>query len=302
MFTDRMLKKILKIILFLVIIVGIVIGFYVHNSAPYAIIKPLRINEKLTPSDLGLESESIEVLGIGAIKLKGYWIKSKLDTKKGIIIFIHGIGSCKEHGLGVAKLLSEQGIETIVFDGRAHGESDGEFTTYGFYEKKDISKIVDWIKAKNENINIGIWGNSLGGAIALQALAYDNRIKFGVIESTFTEMDQVVYDYSKKMMKGIIIKPISDYALRRAGEIANFDPDQVKPILSVKKIQQPVLIAHGDADQNIDVTHGKQLYENLKSEDKEIIIVEDGGHIDLATQGGVSYTKKLMTFINKYFE
>ncbi|WP_299899745.1 alpha/beta fold hydrolase [uncultured Aquimarina sp.] len=297
-----MLKKILKIVLLIVIVVGVIMGFYVHNSAPYAIIKPLRINEKLAPSDLGLESETFEISATDAIKLKGYLIKSNLDTKKGIIIFIHGIGSCKEHGLGVAKLLSKQGIETIVFDGRAHGESDGEFTTYGFHEKKDISKIVDWIQAKNQNIDIGIWGNSLGGAIAIQALAFDNRIKFGVIESTFTEMDQVVYDYSKKMMKGIIIKPISDYALRRAGEIADFDPDQVKPILSVKKIQQPVLIAHGDADQNIDVTYGKQLYESLKSEDKELIIVEDGGHVGLAEQGGAAYTKKLMAFINKYLE
>ncbi|MBW1294853.1 alpha/beta hydrolase [Aquimarina litoralis] len=297
-----MLKKILKIATVFIILVGTVVGIYVHKIAPYAIIKPLRVNENLTPIDLGLESDVIEINGADTTKLKGYWIKSKLDTLKGAVIFVHGIGSCKEHGLGVSKLLSEQGIASIVFDGRAHGESTGEFTTYGFHEKKDISKIVDWIKAKNNNIKIGIWGNSLGGAIALQALEFDPRIEFGVIESTFTEMDQIVYDYSKKMMKGIIIKPISDYALKRAGEIANFDPNQVKPINSVTKIEQPILIAHGDADLNISVTYGKQLFDNLKSTDKELIVVKDGGHLDLAEKGGPEYTAKLMKFIHQRLE
>jgi len=69
---------------------------------------------------------------------------------------IHGIGGCKEHGLNLTKELSQKGIESIVFDGRAHGQSGGAFCTYGFNEKRDISQIIDKIKEQSPDLPIGI--------------------------------------------------------------------------------------------------------------------------------------------------
>ena len=233
------------------------------------------------------------------IELDGYWIKSQQDSSKGIIILVHGIGGCKEHFLGLAKELSSKGIESIIFDGRAHGRSGGEFCTYGFKERNDISKIVDKIKTKNPNLRIGIWGNSLGGAIAIQTLEIEKRIDFGIIESTFTELDKIVYDYKKRILKGIGIKYLSDYALKRASQIADFNSDEVKPIESVKNIEQSILIAHGDADKNISVEYGKKLFENLKSDDKRIEIIKDGGHFNLYEKGGKEYKMIIMNFIER---
>jgi len=213
--------------------------------------------------------------------------------------------------------LQKSRIESIVFDARAHGKSGGQYCTYGFNEKKDVADIVDFIKAKTPDLPIadaidfintekvdlpiGIWGNSLGGAVALQALEYDERIQFGVIESTFTELDQIVIDYKKRML-GFGFRFMSDYALKLAGEIANFKSAEVKPIESVKNIEQPILITHGDADKNISYKYGQQLFDNLKSEDKEFVLVEGGGHADMYIQGGAEYKAKIMGFIERNFE
>ena len=148
---------------------------------------------------------------------------------------------------------------------------------------------------------IGIWGNSLGGAVALQSLEYDERIQFGVIESTFTELDQIVIDYKKRMLGGFGFKFMSDYALKQAAEIANFNPDEVKPIESVKNIEQPILITHGDADENISYKYGQQLFDNLKSKDKEFVLVKGGGHANMYVKGGVEYKSKIMDFIERNF-
>ena len=43
-------------------------------------------------------------------------------------------------------------------------------------------------------------------------------------------------------------------------------------------IEQPIFIAHGDADLNIKFAYGQQLYEQAKSTDKEFYRVKDGGH------------------------
>ena len=162
-----------------------------------------------------------------------------------------------------------------------------------------MSKIVDLIKNTNRDLKIGIWGFSLGGAIAIQSLEIDKRIEFGIIESTFTAMDKIVFDYTRHMMGPIGTRFIADYGLKRAGEIADFDPHEVKPIKAVEHIEQPTLIAHGDADANISVEYGKELFEKLKAADKELIIVEGGGHLDMFEKGGVDYTTKLIGFINR---
>jgi len=282
-------------ILFIVILV--IIG--VNIIAPFAITQPPRIETSVTPEKMDLAFEELNILTIDSVNLNGYWIETEVDTSRGILILIHGIGGCKEHFLGLAKELSKKGIESILFDGRAHGKSGGEFCTYGFKEKMDISQIVDTIKARKPNLLIGIWGNSLGGAIAIQALEVDKRIEFGVIESTFTELNQIVFDYKKRILKGVGIRSLSDYALGRAGEVAGFDPLKIKPIESVKNIEQPVFMAHGDSDENISFKYGQQLFDNLKTENKEFVLVKGGGHFGLFEAGGNDYKNKIMGFIDR---
>ncbi len=271
----------------------------VNNIAPYAITQPPKINGSLTPKKLGLKSEALELRTKDNVELSGYWIKSELEVAKGVIILLHGIGGCKEHFLGLSNELSKKGIETIIFDGRAHGKSGGAFCTYGFKEKKDIAQIVDKIRKQKPNLPIGIWGNSLGGAIAIQALEFDERIKFGIIESTFTDLHQIVFDYKKRILKGIGIRRLSDFALERAGEIADFEPQKIKPIESVKNIEQSIFIAHGDSDKNISFTYGQQLFDNLKTRDKQFVLIEGGGHFDLFKKGGIEYKNKMMDFIQR---
>jgi len=166
--------------------------------APYAILQPPRISEKIGPKDLGLKNSPLIIEVEENLKLQGFFIFQKKDSTRGIIILVHGIGGCKEHFLGLSEKLANQGIASVIFDGRAHGKSDGEYCTYGFFEKKDISKIVDELKIDYPKLPIGIWGNSLGGAISIQALEFDKRIEFGIIESTFSDLSQIKYNLSSR--------------------------------------------------------------------------------------------------------
>lgn len=184
-------------------------------------------------------------------------------------------------------------------DSRAHGQSGGEFCTYGFYESQDISKIVDYIKVKESNLPIGIWGSSMGGAIAILALEKDKRLQFGLIQSTFTDLNQIVFDYKKRILKGFGSRVLTNYALERAGKIANFNPQKVRPIEAVKNIEQPIILAHGDADKNITYQYGQQLFDSLKTMDKEFYLVKNAGHIGLWDAGGKAFETKMMGFIER---
>ena len=157
----------------------------------------------------------------------------------------------------------------------------------------------EWSGQRNPKLPIGIWGNSLGGAIAIQTLEFDGRIDFGIIESTFTELPQIVFDYKKRLLKGFGIRSLSDFALKKAGKIAEFDPEKIQPIESVKKIEQPVFMAHGDADINILPKYGKALYDNLKSKEKVFTLIEGAGHLNIYEKGGITYKNKIMNFIDR---
>ena len=295
------MRKWLKILASVLVLVLILVYVAVYMVVPIAITQPPRVRSNMTPERLNLESDSLEWMSHDSIVLSGYWVKANAESSKGVMILIHGIGGCKEHFLPLSHKLASKGIESVLFDGRAHGKSEGDYVTYGYREKQDISIIVDSILARQPESAIGIWGNSLGGAIAIQALELDHRIDFGIIESTFTELDDIVYDYKHRLTGGLGMRFISDYALKRAGVLAGFDPDDIKPIESVKNINVPMFIGHGDADESISVQYGKGLYDSLKTADKELFIVPGAGHFNLMKIGGQDYEKSVFGFIERNF-
>ena len=275
------------------------LGFVcINNIVPYIILQPRKITSTIKPDDFELSNRSISIRTHDSLLLSGYWIFTELDTPKAVIIMIHGISGHKESFLPICKQFASAGYASLIFDGRAHGSSEGRYCTYGHYEKRDVSAAVDSAKSKYPDIQIGVLGNSLGGAIALQALANDKRIDFGIIESTFTDLEQIVSDYQKRKMFGVRLRPISDYALFRAGKTGKFDPQKVRPIVFATNIKQPVLIAHGSADKNISVEYGKVLYQHLASENKKLIIVDGAGHHNLHINEG-KYMKQILEFISK---
>ncbi|MFT6411105.1 MAG: alpha/beta superfamily hydrolase, partial [Flavobacteriales bacterium] len=80
----------------------------------------------------------------------------------------------KEFQLKYAEAFVDLGLNVVVFDLRAHGQSGGENCTYGYCEKHDVSSIIDWLTASGVEGQIGLYGTSLGGAIALQTAAIDD--------------------------------------------------------------------------------------------------------------------------------
>lgn len=292
------MNKRLKFFLFFVSILTIAVYYVTNYILPYSIIKPYRVVTNDHPENYELNAKAVSIYTKDSLQLAAYHITPSIPPKATIIL-IHGISGCKEHFLPLSKTLTKAGYAIVAIDNRAHGKSEGLYCTYGYYEKSDIAQVVSYLKSHGHNEPIGVWGNSLGGAIAIQAMAYDPRISFGIIESTFTTLDDIVYDYQKRLSKGIGLKPIAAAALAKAGEIADFNPNQVSPLNAIKQLKQPIFIAHGDADKNIAVHYGKTLYENAASVNKELCIVNGAGHYDLFTVGKKNYKDRIFSFIEK---
>ena len=284
-------------------------GFFaVENVLPYAGIKPYRMiaaentwrfPKGYLPENYGLQGREIEVRTKDSLTLKAWFFPANGDSAKATVIVLHGISSCKESQFGRAKLLTDNGFNAVALDLRAHGESGGDYCTFGYYEKYDIQTVLDSVMPLSGGKPAGIWGASLGGAIALQAMALDRRIVFGVIESTFDEFEKVAEEYGADWMLGLRNKWVVNRVLDKSGAIAHFEPKAVKPVEAAAMIDRPVLFMHGDADDKIPIEFNRRNFEAVRSPEKQWITVAGGGHSNIWGFGGDGLEQQVLSFLEQ---
>ena len=251
------------------------------------------------PSEFGLKAEQIYFTSNDGLKLTAFVIKTDSASQKGTVLLIHGMRSTKEKFLPISKILAKNGFNSIAVDLRAHGESEGKYSTFGFKERQDILILLDSLNAVEDlNKNFGIWGHSMGGATALQLMAMDKRIQYGIIESSYAEFKTTVYDYARGM-SGFSIPFLNDYLIWRAERMADFDPEKIDPKEYAKHITQPVLMVHGENDNRIKIEYAKKNFNNLKSSDKNFISIPEAGHSNIWEVAGEEYFSQVLEFLNK---
>ncbi len=222
----------------------------------------------------------------------------KVNHAKANIILLHGIRSSKEQWNDEANWLNQIGYNAIALDLRAHGQSQGRYCSFGYYERQDISDLIDFLQAQGFKQNFGIWGHSLGGAIALQTLAKDKRIKFGIIESAYADFKNISKDYSRYYLH-FESDWLNDFLLEKASEKAGFSLNDVNPIDFCPQISQPVLIIHGTADKKINPANSRQIFTRINSNDKKLILVKGAGHTNIHQTGQKKLLDTIARFLNR---
>lgn len=302
------LKRLLKIFSVVFGLLATAGFFAVEKVLPYTGIKPYRMvaahntwrfPNGFLPQNYDLRGKEVFITTPDSILLKGWFLKTQRDTVRGTVIILHGISSCKETQFGRAKILAEKGFNGLALDLRAHGESGGDYCTFGFYEKHDIAAAVDSVLRWTNEKPVGIWGASLGAAIALQTMAMDERIGFGIIESTFDEFEKVAEEYGADYMLGLRSKYLVQRVISKSAQIAQFDPRAVKPVEAAATIARPMLFIHGDADDKIPFEFNRRNFEAVPSADKHWVTVEGGGHSNLWRLQGERLSREVGAFLEQ---
>jgi uncharacterized protein len=258
---------------------------------------PQLFNSFRTPDDLHLNHREFDYVAADGITIDAELIvASENKEQQGTIILLHGIGGCKESFYSLASKYSEMGFNTVLIDLRGHGASGGKYCTFGYYEKNDVAGIARKLKQIFPDKPVGIYGCSLGGAIALETMEEEESIDFGIIACTFDDVKNVVREYTARYV-GFKCNWVADFALWRAESVAAFEADDIRPYESAKNISKPVLIIHGDSDINIPIALGKRNFDSLASLHKEFYEVKGGNHGNLEQAGGVIYKKRIADFL-----
>jgi pimeloyl-ACP methyl ester carboxylesterase len=112
-------------------------------------------------------------------------IRRPVDGKpKAGIVLAHGILTDKDYGEfypALARELAGHGFESLRFDFRGHGESEGELeemTIAG--EVRDLDAAVRLLRSRR-NLPVGIVGTSFGAGVAVLYAAQARRLPFALV-------------------------------------------------------------------------------------------------------------------------
>jgi fermentation-respiration switch protein FrsA (DUF1100 family) len=252
----------------------------------------------LRPSDLDLPCEELTLKTPEGIPLR-CWLIPARDKARGTVVYLHGVSECRIVGLPMAKLLHDLGYNVFLYDSRRHGDSGGKYCTYGFYEKHDAVSIISHILGRTDIHagRIGLFGSSMGAAVAIQVAAIDPRVVAVVAESGFATLRTVFDDYQKRMIK-LPWHYLRNLVIKRSEHLAHFRANAVSPLEAVKDIHVPLFILHGTADDLIASRYSEVVFANAHPP-KELWLIEGAKHNDMADVGGEEYTRRILGFIEQ---
>ena len=257
-----------------------------------------RFTTFLHPSDRGIPCEELTLKTAEGLNLSCWFLPGPRDAR-GTVIYLHGVSECKIVGLPAAQWLHDRGYHVFIYDSRRHGNSEGSFCTYGFYEKHDTSTVINYLQSRSDLRlgRIGLFGSSMGAAIALQVAALDQRVSAVVAESGFATLRSVFDDYQKRMIK-LPWHYLRNIVIRRSERLAHFKANAVSPLEAVREIRIPVFIVHGTADNLIDFRYSVMVYEQA-NEPKELWLIPGARHNDIVDVGGEEYRRRILEFFDR---
>lgn len=233
------------------------------------------------------------------LNIKGWFIPGRSPEAPTFVV-LHGQGDNRIGSLKYAGMLSRAGYNVLAYDHRHHGESEGDFSTFGYYEGYDVSAAIDYLESRGDcnTERLGIIGESFGGATAIMAVSVDHRIKLLIEDSSYPDLPTIVSDYAK-ILYGLPRFPLVDSALFVAGIRAHFSADDASPIEAIKKVEVPTLIIHCDADENVKVEYSTDIFEASPAAVKEIFIFEGCTHTMGYEDFTEEYEELVLGFIKK---
>ena len=202
------------------------------------------------------------------VSLKGWYCRTDVG-RRGTLIYLHGIADNRTSVAGIVERFRRRGFDVVAYDSRAHGESDGDICTYGFYEKRDLSLVLDAL----EDGPIVVVGTSLGAAVAVQGAAVDSRISAVIAAEIFSDLRTIAAERAPFFFTAAAIEE----AIRLAERRGRFQIQAVSPSLAASKVKAPVLVIHGAADRDTPPDHSRRVFEALPGA-KRLILVPAAGH------------------------
>lgn len=279
-------------------IIGLVIAIVILLSVInfYAATHPPKLGRYIIPSSLGLEYEDVSFKTSDGLTLRGWFIPSKNNKTGAVIIVGHGYPFSKSDVLPFALFLHDD-YNLLYYDFRYFGESQGKYTTVGWKEKEDVKVAINYLKNRKDidRDKIGAFGFSLSASTFIMA---ENGFKAIVADSPYASLDNMIKQSYK--IFGPFKFPFVILTKILAKIVFGLNTNEISPEESIKELEIPVLLIHGDKDSQIPLKNSEAIYKNSNKSLTELWIVPNADHGASHATNPRKYEERVLDFFGKH--
>lgn len=217
------------------------------------------------------------------------------------VMILSGRTESLRYGYYFAIPYAAAGYNVLVFDPRAHGESDGEFNTVGFEESGDA---LAWAAFLHDELGMrkvlfhGICIGAAGSILALTREGCPDYIVGMVADGMFPNFGESMKNHlieRKKPVRGMYAL-INFWMKHYTGHSMSYGPIDV-----IHKLQKPILMLYSREDLYSRPDFAQKLFDLAASKQKKLVWFEHGAHSMLRHTDTERYDKAITEFLTESF-
>jgi alpha-beta hydrolase superfamily lysophospholipase len=281
------------------LILAVVLVFALAWYGSGRLLYPPRRPPASSPGDYGLEAQSVSFQPRQDLVLRGWFVSA--ENPKGTVVVCHGYAGDCSPDLPYARLLRDAGYNTLLFDFRSHGQSDGHSISLVYFERQDLLTALDYLKGRGIT-RVGLIGFSMGGAIAISTAALSQMVVGVVADCSFAELHLVVQTAALAHGFPGWLAPLLGWltvavaSLRLRANLFSADPihwvDKIAP--------RPLLLMHAGEDRSTPVVNATRLFD-AAHEPKELWVVPNAAHRRIEEVAPEEYSRRVLEFFDRVF-
>ncbi len=236
-------------------------------------------------------------VSVGRDRIYGWWIPAPSNQERftpianeptrilkspKVMLYLCGVGrNIGDYNyLARMQAFRQLGFSVLVFDYRGYGRSTGKFPTES-QVYQDTEAVWNYLRQRVPADQIVIYGESLGGAIALNLATKHSDAKGLILQSSFTSMAEVT---EQRGFFGLF--PIDVLLTERFNSLEK-----------IRSLKVPVLLLHGTEDSIVPMQMSQVLY-NAAPEPKQLFLIPGADHVRIYQPGNGSYLKAITGFVD----
>lgn len=242
--------------------------------------------------------EKVTIKSVDGLNLTGFYHEVFPDSDK-VVIINHGYTANHFVTYQYTDVFFEEGYNVLLVDMRSHGESEGDFASYSYFEKQDMALWVEFVKDRvGDGAYIGLHGQSMGGATVLAYGGHHgDKIKFVIEDCGYTTArDAIKFQFGQA---NIPFWPLYHLVRGRVNRAYAFDLDEVSPRDAIVNSDVPTLFIHGTADGIVPSYMAKEMYRLKNGPKDRLYMVEGADHMESSVKNKELYKETIREFLSQ---